>query len=157
MLTWDEARNDIIETTEIGYTLKSLDKIWVAATIEDGSSGWAKENPEWIGNPIYATVDKAGSYEIWDTVACFTSRRECEAFIESFGDPYRWWWFPLNMGDETRWEHKYLDGKLHDLSGRRYTPKFKGSYGWFDWRIRIYKSALPDRCCYCAECEPADD
>lgn len=154
MLTYDQARVEIFEYTELGYTLKSLDRCWVAATIEDGSSPFSQDYPEFIGNPIYSLVERGSSYDLMDDAAVFLSRRECEAFIATFGDPFIQWWFPLNLGDETRWEHAYLNGELHDLSGRRYTPKFKGSIPWFEHRIKVYLEKTPDRCCKCPECRP---
>lgn len=133
MLTWDEACDTVLETTELGWTLKSLDKIWLAATVETDTDDY----PELAGNAVFATVEKAGSYELWSDVACFRSRREAETFIESMGKPYNDWWFPLNHGDLTRWEHAFLNGQIRDLTGRGYRPKYRGSQDWFDYKYKV--------------------
>jgi hypothetical protein len=147
VLTWREAQETFLETTELGWTQKTLDKLWVAATIDNGST---KAWPCLKGSILYATVDKAASYELWDDVACFRRRYEAQCFIESMGEPYVQWWHPLNVGDETRWEHQYLDGKLPDLSGAGFTPKYKASQAVFDLKQEI---ARRPRTCKKRNCE----
>jgi len=121
-LTYAQARNEVLETTEIGYTLRSQDRLWLAFMFDT----WSED--EWWGNRLYfinaqATEDGADlrtSYDLFEDEVLWTTRREAEAHAEAMRDliqrsaplehrdDYRV--YVINLGDDRRAEREYLEG-----------------------------------------------
>lgn len=119
-LAYWEARRDILETTELGYTLKSQDKLWTCFTFDT----WSEEGDPYRGCRLFFRKDRDGlSYDVMDDELFWTSRLEAEAFRKSFWDKN-----PdvevhvINWGDDSRWENAYLSDRSFLMQG-----KFSGS------------------------------
>ena len=107
-LAYWEARRDILETTELGYTLKSQDKLWTCFMFDT----WSQD--EYQGSRLYFRADKSiVSYDVMDDELFWTSRVEAEAFRKSF-----WGKNPdvevhvINWGDDRRAEAAYMNGSF---------------------------------------------
>lgn len=138
--TWDLARAYVLDHTELGYTQKSLDRLWHVATVEDGSGGWAFEHPEFIGNVIYLYVDgRTSSYDLWDDAACFTTYRAARAWLDQVvPESHRALWTTVNSGDQTRFERAYFAREI-PYNGEGFRPKFRGSDRYFEMHTEIWK------------------
>lgn len=122
-LTWDQALATIIDHTDIGYTQKSQDRIWVIATVDDVSPD------EWYGNWLYMIEPGLSSYDLWSDELCFTSLREAKQYIATeVPEKVREYWYPLNLGDEARYENSVINGT-------EFKPKFAASKPIFDWKF----------------------
>lgn len=77
-LTYNEAHWTILETTEMGYTLASQDRLWTVFIFDS----WSED--EFRHNRLYFLGDgiehMAYDYDVRPGAAFFTTRREAEAF-----------------------------------------------------------------------------
>lgn len=123
-LTYTEAQG-LLETTEIGYTIASQDRLWTVFIFDLWSSDEYRYNrlfTQGIGEPW--------SYDPWDKELFWTTRREAEAFAERMrehlaaagGDQPTV--YVMNWGDDARWEAQLI-GRYGTPT--RSTPKFAGS------------------------------
>lgn len=137
-LTYNEALNSIIEHTEIGYTLRSQDRLWVVFAFD------LESEDEFRYNRVYTRgIGKGWGYDLTiPGVLCWTSRWEAEAFARRLrnhlttpdGTPKV---YVMNLGDSARYEAQIIG---HD-NGRevRSTPKFKGSEQAWDACVEMSK------------------
>lgn len=131
-LTYTEALASIIETTEMGYTVASQDRLWTVFIFDL----WSEDEMRY--NRLYSLgLDNGWSYEMWENELVWTSRWEAEEFAirmrERLADDAAHGAFDggevpevyvINWGDDARYEAKIIG------RGRvtcRTTPKFKGS------------------------------
>lgn len=129
-LTYAQARELILEPTEMGYTLASQDRLWTVFIYDL----WSEDAFRF--NRLYSTgIDQAWSYEMWENELVWTTRLEAEAYAKRLRE-----WFDvsrqenenpapevyvINWGDDARHEATLIG---RDGGGRpRKTPKFKGS------------------------------
>ena len=125
-LTYNDAWNEILEETELGYTLASQDKLWTCFVFDD----WSDD--EMRGNRLFFTNgDGAMSYDVWDEELFWTSRAEAEEFQKlhqdrfdqrkTDADPQVTVWL-INWGDDSCWENGILTKREGITEG-----KFAGS------------------------------
>lgn len=129
-VTYAEALATIIETTEMGYTIKSQDKLWTVFIFDTWSTG---EYAEMKYNRIYfCERPNTSGYDIFDDTLFWTRRHEAEAFAEVKRIEYATEYPPgdriecpkvyvINWGDDTRFEHYVLSMR------KNLDIKFKGS------------------------------
>lgn len=145
-LTYDQARDQILEPTYLGYTQKSKDRLWVVMCFDVWSD--PQGDPEGLdlyGNPIYAQENDA-SYDLWEEELVFTTRREAEEWAEQRNERTRarlrekgedWVdvdiWMACNLGDLDRFDNAYLDRGELITSG-----KFRGSDRALSNRARFW-------------------
>ena len=126
--TYAWVREYVLNYTELGYTQRSKDRVWVVVCFDV----WTDVNGpdrELYGNLIYSQGDY-GSYDLWEKELCFDSRRGAQAHAdernarsrERTGDETTDIWMPANLGDLDRFETAYLDGRGLLTRGR-----FRGS------------------------------
>jgi hypothetical protein len=125
-LTYDEARAEVLETTELGYTLASQDKLWTCFIFDT----WSTD--EMRGNRLYfRNGDRVLSYDMWDDELVWTSRAEAETFqaeqqarydneATTGREPVIV--YLINWGDDARWERSILEERVGITEG-----KFAGS------------------------------
>lgn len=118
-LQYAEALKMILEPTDLGYTQKSLDRLWTVFHFDI----WSPD--EWRGCRLYYTSsgNTYTSYEMWRLELLWTSRAEAEAFARTVRERYDKVLPPaepapnvyvINLGDMRRQE-------------RGASPKFRGS------------------------------
>lgn len=133
-LTYAEARDTVLETTEMGYTVASQDKLWTVFTFDLDS-----EN-EYRFNRLFFITPNCTSYEMFHDELMWTSREEAEEFARLMRinqmEFYREWLlegnepfalpdiYVINWGDDSRYEATILDLPYRRT---RKTPKYKGS------------------------------
>lgn len=145
-LTYPEALASIIEHTEIGYTIRSQDRLWIVFSYDLWSEGdWAEmrynrlypmvgEKPGVIGGTAYDRDMATGGM----TVPVWTTRAEAEFFAENWRDRMERLYdtprgrdeekpevYVINLGDDARFEAQVIG--LDNGRSVRDKPKFKGS------------------------------
>jgi hypothetical protein len=133
-LTWTVARHTIIETTEIGYTVASQDRLWTVFIFDV----WSED--EYRHNRLFTQgIGEPWSYEMWDKELVWTSRREAEVFADQMRaylaahnqtdeDPPPV--YVMNWGDDARYEARLI-GRDSGATCR-IEPKFVGSRAAWD-------------------------
>lgn len=142
-LTYREALNSVIEYTEMGYTVRSQDRLWIVFIFDLWSDGdWAdfRYNRLYPLQPDPASASASGlswAYDLdMDGVRVWTSRWEAEAAAAELrerlvrsgrsdeSEPSEA--YVMNLGDDARWEALVLGGRPGGVT-TRVQPKFKGS------------------------------
>lgn len=137
-MTYNEALEQIIENTEIGYTLDSQDRLWLCFIFDLWSEG---ERAPFRYNRLYPIGDPLKGRTAYDLtidgVLVWTSRTEAETYADKWrkviDDAERYEPFTehekpevyvMNLGDDARYEATQI-GRWGTPC--RPTPKYKGS------------------------------
>lgn len=142
-MSYGEARDTILDHTEIGYTIASQDRLWTVFIFDL----WGAEGDPYRYNRLYPLPSGAWSYEVGigsgEKVWFYTTRVEAEAAAEELREGLRKSYdhasasgeipgpptppevYVINWGDDARYEASIIG---RDSGARtRTTPKFKGS------------------------------
>ena len=129
MITYRQAVAEFIETTELGYSIRSQDRLWLVFYYDLYAEGTLRYNRLYP----YRSHASATSYDLYDDELVATSRREAEEFAAKWSESLRTLYesrgfsapevFVMNMGDDARFEDLILGCKKR----ARTTPKYKGS------------------------------
>ncbi len=76
-MTYLGAQETILENTEMGYTLKSQDKLWMVFWFDT----WSEDSLKY--NRVFPVSEEMGSYEMWEDELCWTTRTEAETYAET--------------------------------------------------------------------------
>ena len=160
-MTYDEALGAIIEHTEIGYTIRSQDKVWIVFTFDLDSEG---EHASLRYNRLYPLINtETGEQQGWSYelmmlgnreyprgVPVWTTRAEAEAFamtlrhrlLRDNPDGEQAPVYVMNLGDDARYEAKIIG--RYSVTPRT-EPKFTGSI--LAWRAmeEMYRKWLAEQ------------
>jgi hypothetical protein len=154
-LTYTQALDQIIEHTEIGYSIRSQDRLWICFIYDLWSDG---EYADFRFNRLYPLVgDKPGviAGTAYDrdmshkglNVPVWTDRQGAEHFAAGWRDHLHYLYdsakgrteekpevYVINLGDDARFEDQVLGG----YKRARSEPKFAGSRDAWDAMIQMH-------------------
>jgi hypothetical protein len=140
-LTYDEAQG-LLDTTEMGYTVASQDRLWTVFTFDL----WSED--EYRYNRLYSMgIGRPWAYDADGGDLFWTTRREAEAFADALrvylseanktpDEPPEV--YVMNWGDDARLEALFLGGRPGGVASRT-TPKFAGSRAAWDAVIDMHR------------------
>lgn len=105
-------RDAPLETTQLGYTLKSQDRLWAIVSVDDFTD---PDDPSglygnwlWLTEQTDVTKGPVSCYDLWDDVLVWDRVHEARAYRDNLPEAERW--HTLNIGDEARYERAFLQG-----------------------------------------------
>lgn len=141
-LTWTEAIGAVLEPTELGYTLRSLDRLWTVFIFDE----WSED--EFRFNRLFSTgLGQPWSYEMWETELVWTTRIEAERFAQRLRDDFEGSEgtppevYVINIGDDRRHERSVIEGvplKCHFRGSQRaLTAMALMHHRWVEFHQRL--------------------
>jgi hypothetical protein len=145
-LTYNQALDTIIENTEIGYSIRSQDRLWICFIYDLWSDG---DLAELRFNRLYPMgLSQPLSYDKFsDGVLMWTTRDEAESYaarwrkylddvarLDDDPDAEKTEVYVMNLGDDARFEDQVLGG----YKRARTQPKFAGSRDAWQAMIQMH-------------------